>query len=50
MRVEQGQSVRRRIRLTILRFCEIFVFSLSSFSSVFVGCYCRYGLSVWGAK
>ena len=39
-----SQSVRRRF--TILRFSEIFVFSLSSFSSVFVGCYCRYGLSV----
>ena len=24
--------------------CEVFVFSLSSFSSVFVGCYCTYGL------
>ena len=34
------QSVRR------LRFREFFVFTLSSFSSVFVGCYCIYGLSV----
>ena len=32
-----SQSVRRRF--TILRFCEILVFSLSSLSSVFVGCY-----------
>ena len=39
-----SQSVRRR--LTKLRFREFFVFTLSSFSSVFVGCYCIYGLSV----
>ena len=32
--------------LTILRFCEIFVFTLPSFSSVFVARYCRYGFSV----
>ena len=38
-----GQSVRR---LTNLRFREFFVFTLSPFSSVFVGCYCIYGLSV----
>ena len=37
------QSVRR---LTNLRFREFLVFTLSSFSSVFVGCYCIYGLSV----
>ena len=39
-----SQSVRRR--LTKLRFCEFFVFTLSSFSSVFMDCYCIYGLSV----
>ena len=38
-----SQSVRR---LTNLRFREFFVFTLSLFSSVFVGCYCIYGLSV----
>ena len=38
------QSVRRR--LTILRFCEFFVFTLPSLSSVFVARYCRYGFSV----
>ena len=38
-----SQSVRRRF--PILSFFEISVFSLSSLSSVFVGCYCRYGLS-----
>ena len=37
------QSVRR---LTNLRFREFFVFTLSSFSSAFVGCYCIYDLSV----
>ena len=39
-----SQSVRRR--LTKLRFHEFFVFTLSSFSSVFMDCYCIYGLSV----
>ena len=39
-----SQSVRRR--LTKLRFREFFVFTLSSFSSVFMDCYCIYGLSV----
>ena len=39
-----SQSVRRR--LTILRFCEIFVFTLPSLSSVFVARYCKYGFSV----
>ena len=38
-----SQSVRRR--LAILRFCK-FSSSLLSLSTVFVGCYCRYGLSV----
>ena len=37
------QSVRR---LTNLRFCEFFVCILSSLSSVFVGCQCRYRMSV----
>ena len=32
--------------LTNLRCCEMFVFALSSFSSVFVTRYCRYGFSV----
>ena len=41
-----SQSVRRR--LTKLRFREFFVFTLSSFSSVFVDCYFIYGLSVSG--
>ena len=40
----RDQSVRRR--LSILRFCEIFVFTLPSLSSVFVARYCRYGFSV----
>ena len=41
------QSVSQSVkRLTNLRFREFFVFTLSSFSSVFVGCYCIYGLSV----
>ena len=39
-----SQSGRRR--LTILRFCEIYVFTLPSLSSVFVARYCRYGFSV----
>ena len=39
-----SQSVRRR--LTKLRFREFFVFTLSSFSSVFMDFYCIYGLSV----
>ena len=39
-----SQSVRRR--LTILRFFEIFVFTLPLLSSVFVARYCRYGFSV----
>ena len=39
-----SQSVRRRLR--ILRFGEIFVFTLPSLSSVFVARYCRYGFSV----
>ena len=38
------QSVRRR--LTILQFCQIFVFTLPSLSRVFVARYCRYGFSV----
>ena len=38
-----SQSVRR---LTNLRFRDFFVFTLSSFSSVFMDCYCIYGLSV----
>ena len=38
------QSGRRR--LTIFQFCEIFVFTLPSLSSVFVARYCRYGFSV----
>ena len=42
--VQEHYSVRRR--LTNLQFREFFVFTLSSFSSVFVGCYCIYGLSV----
>ena len=37
------QSVRR---LTNLRFRDFFVFTLSSFWSVFMDCYCIYGLSV----
>ena len=37
-----------RRRLTKLRFREFFVFTLSSFSSVFVDCYFIYGLSVSG--
>ena len=32
--------------MTNLRFCEFFVFTLSSLSSVFVTRYCRYGFSV----
>ena len=39
------QSVRR---LTNLRFRDFFVFTLSSFWSVFMDCYCIYGLSVSG--
>ena len=39
-----SQSGRRR--LTILRFCDFFVFTLPSLSSVFVARYCRYGFSV----
>ena len=39
---ERHSSVRRR--LTILRFCEIFVFTLSLLSSVLVARYCRHGL------
>ena len=39
-----SQSVRRR--LTNLRFCEFFGCILSSLSSVFVGCQCRYRMSV----
>ena len=39
-----SQSVGRR--LTILCFCEIFVFTLSLLSSVFVARYCRYVFSV----
>ena len=38
-----SQSVRR---LTNLQVREFFVFNLSSLSSVFVYCYCRYGMSV----
>ena len=38
-----SQSVRR---LTNLQVREFFVFNLSSLSSVFVCCYCRYGMSV----
>ena len=34
--------------MTNLRFCEFFVFALSSLSSVFVTRYCRYGFSVAG--
>ena len=41
---ERHSSVRRR--LTILRFCEIIVFTLPSLSSVFVARYCRYGFTV----
>ena len=37
------QSVRR---LTNLRLRDFFVFTLSSFWSVFMDCYCIYGLSV----
>ena len=44
--VSQSVSQSGRRRLTILRFCEIFVFTLSSLSSVFVARYCRYGFSV----
>ena len=32
--------------MPILRFCEFFVFTLPSLSSIFVGRYCRYGFSV----
>ena len=38
------ESVRRR--LANLRFCEFFVFTLSSLSSAFVTRYCRLGFSV----
>ena len=44
--VSQSVSQSGRRRLTILRFCEIFVFTLSSLSSVFVARYCRYGFCV----
>ena len=44
MLVQEPYSVRRR--LTNLQFREFFVFTLSSLSSVFVGCYCTYGMSV----
>ena len=42
--IDLPYSVRRR--LTNLQFREFFVFTLSSFSSVFMDCYCIYGLSV----
>ena len=42
-----SQSVRQSVRrLTNLQVREFFVFNLSSLSSVFVCCYCRYGMSV----
>ena len=44
MLVQEPYSVRRR--LTNLRFREFFVFTLSSHSSVFVGFYCTYSMSV----
>ena len=44
MPVQESQSVRRR--LTNLKVLEIFGFTLSSLLSIFVHCYCRYGMSV----
>ena len=41
--VQEPYSVRR---LTNLRFSDFFVFTLSSFWSVFMDCYCIYGLPV----
>ena len=54
MLVQEPYSVSQSVRrLTNLRFRDFFVFALSSLalsslSSVFVGWYCTYGMSVTG--